>query len=517
MEKIVSLLPIQTRLEKILFGALVIIILLSAFAFEYTHHDNKRPGFLSVPLDDAWIHFVYAKSLATSLRLDYNNGESQAGFSSMLWVIMLAPFLFLGFPPTLAAKIIGLAAQLALAWYIYLWLRKYCSDYLAGGGAFIIGSTPILFFASLSGMEVIIYALFMVGASYYFFDGKHKTSAVFLAAIALSRPDGIIFIGVFWVVFFIYFILNSLGRAKGKKISASDALLVVALPMFSIMLWVLYCYIAIGRPFPASFYIRAGGADFFLNFHRVREIYLEISEACPFLSHWSKWLLILPGLAFVLYKKNVKGLILFLFPPVFMFLMGGQGLQIIGGTFTGNRYLVPVLPFLVLVQVLGVAFLTLLLLKLFRHTKNQKKYIHLFSIALMILLLYFIPPSTWHTNQKNLRMEFAQSCSNIENMQVAAGKWIAANTPEDSIIATFDAGAIKYLGKRKTIDILGLNSYGIPPEDLTVILKFGDYLVTYPRYSGELVKHFTDKEQVRFVLKENITCADDTMVIYKVH
>jgi len=45
------------------------------------------PGF---PLDDAWGHLVYGRSLATMQGLSYNPGEPEAGVTSPLWTYLCA-------------------------------------------------------------------------------------------------------------------------------------------------------------------------------------------------------------------------------------------------------------------------------------------------------------------------------------------------------------------------------------------------------------------------------------------
>src|SRR5678816_3089475 len=47
--------------------------------------------FDSFPLDDAWIHQVYARSFATGHGFEYNNGAQEAGSTSPLWAIATAP------------------------------------------------------------------------------------------------------------------------------------------------------------------------------------------------------------------------------------------------------------------------------------------------------------------------------------------------------------------------------------------------------------------------------------------
>ncbi|MBM3956988.1 MAG: hypothetical protein FJ313_02915, partial [Gemmatimonadetes bacterium] len=44
-------------------------------------------GFDSFPLDDGWIHMVYARSFAQSLQFFYNPGEPESGMTSPLWAV----------------------------------------------------------------------------------------------------------------------------------------------------------------------------------------------------------------------------------------------------------------------------------------------------------------------------------------------------------------------------------------------------------------------------------------------
>jgi hypothetical protein len=48
-------------------------------------------GALGFPLDDAWIHQVYARNLATRGELAFFAGQPSAGSTSPLWTILLSP------------------------------------------------------------------------------------------------------------------------------------------------------------------------------------------------------------------------------------------------------------------------------------------------------------------------------------------------------------------------------------------------------------------------------------------
>ncbi len=56
---------------------------------------DRSPGtgaaWTSFPLDDSWIHLVYARNLAAFQGFAYNPGQLEAGFTSPLWTLLVAP------------------------------------------------------------------------------------------------------------------------------------------------------------------------------------------------------------------------------------------------------------------------------------------------------------------------------------------------------------------------------------------------------------------------------------------
>ena len=72
------------------------LLALFAYLFESTRLGDYMPAFRAVPLDDAWIHFVYARNTLTSGLLHYQPGQPAAGTTSLLWVLLLSVPLRLG-------------------------------------------------------------------------------------------------------------------------------------------------------------------------------------------------------------------------------------------------------------------------------------------------------------------------------------------------------------------------------------------------------------------------------------
>jgi len=97
------------------------------------------------------------------------------------------------------------------------------------------------------------------------------------------------------------------------------------------------------------------------------------------------------------------------------------------------------------------------------------------------------------------REAYAWNCQNIEEVQVAVGRWIAANTPPGAVVVVNDAGAICYFGGRRTIDLIGLNYHPLALDkprlirivrSATELRQFmqeqrADYLAVFPKVFAE--------------------------------
>ncbi len=498
------------RLDGAIVMSLAAIAVAAAVGFELAPaHDGSRAAFRSVPLDDSWIHYVYAESLGTSLRLDYNPGHSEAGFTSLLWVALLALPLALGADAPLASKVLGLLAHAAVATVLFLWLRRHVPRVAAAGAALLVAIEPIFGYAAMSGMEVMLYTALVTAGIALFLSGRYRGCAAALALAVLARPDGMVLVGVTWIAAVAHM---ALGRPTEPRPRPVHLAWLVGLPAAAAGLWLVVCLASTGMPFPTSYYVRADGVGLLSNLQYVGRILHEISYSLFPLSHWPKALLLLPGVVAAGVHYRARAVLPILFPLAFALSMGGEVIGVIGGSFMGNRYLVPVFPPLLALQVLGIGWLVERGRNLFPGLGRRAGAM----AALILLATLALPPGQWIHRWRESRTTYAQGCQNIDDMQVALGRWVAEHTAADAVIAVHDAGAIRYIGGRYTIDVLGLNTTDLPAEDVAVVRAMADYLITFPSWTPNLVEPFADHEILRVVLENNEVCADDTMVVYDV-
>ncbi len=138
----------EARILLLLIGFSVLAV---AFAFLW-------PAFAEFPMDDAYIHFVYARNLAEHGKLMFNApGERGIGTSSPLWTLLLAGGHAAGIPLHLLAKALGIGALILTGFALYLLLCPLWGTVAALGGALLsVLSGPMVWF-SLSGMETTLF------------------------------------------------------------------------------------------------------------------------------------------------------------------------------------------------------------------------------------------------------------------------------------------------------------------------------------------------------------------------
>lgn len=165
-----------------------------------------RAGEPAVPLDDAYIHFQYARSLAEGRFYAFLPGDGYtSGATSLLWPALLAPFYAVGFRDTAivwAAWLLGWVFLGLLAIETRRLAMGLLDDLSAtGAAAAVIAFGGYTWFAA-SGMEVSLLAWLLALAARLSAEWAEKREArtsrdlawmVGVAVVApLSRPEGMV-------------------------------------------------------------------------------------------------------------------------------------------------------------------------------------------------------------------------------------------------------------------------------------------------------------------------------------
>ncbi len=145
------------------------------------------------PLDDAWIHQVVARNFAQTGRPGFVPGSAAGGSTSLLWTVLLSPaHLIAGLDPVGYTRALSLLLWIVTIEVLFALSRADgWSDAEAGiiaSGAAVCGNA--VWFA-WSGMEATLVVALSAGAVLAWRTNRKRLRDACLAALALSRPEGL--------------------------------------------------------------------------------------------------------------------------------------------------------------------------------------------------------------------------------------------------------------------------------------------------------------------------------------
>jgi len=395
------------------------------------------PGYLSgrgFPLDDAWIHAVYARSIAHGGKLAYNPGELAAGETSPLYPLVLAlPHALLGTTRAivLATKALGLLLHASTATVVFVLVRRAVLGAVAPLAAFaaalLVLVQPDLLAASVSGMEVPLATTLLVGAVLAHTSERLVLAAVLAGLAYLARPEtAVALIAVYGA------------RAARTSSRALSPLAGVALAAAG---FAAFCLAASGRPQPATFYAKAG----------VGPPLAQALEAGLFgtlgrFAGAGRVVVFVPlaGLAaWSLRRRATDAGAIALGGLVFVTTAAILTPSVDPGAFYHQRYFLPGVPLL-------VAGLLALLGEVLPLVTSLRAPLALGAVALGLLA-----DDALALPRRMVRL--ANDARNIDDVQVLEGLALA-NAPPRSVVWAVDAGAIRYFGNAYVVDMIGLNT-----------------------------------------------------------
>ncbi|MCB8965713.1 MAG: hypothetical protein H6660_02370 [Ardenticatenaceae bacterium] len=444
------------------------------------------PGF---PLDDGWIHQTYARNLASSGRWEYVPGIVSAGSTAPLWTLLLTAGYLLHMPYLWWAFALGIFSLIAVGWSgMALWRQLWPSfaeqSWLPG--LTLVLTWPLLW-AAVSGMETLLFAA--LGLAALVLLGQLVTGerpltdyrrlallGILSGLLILTRPDGLVLL-----------LLIGLGllltparlplRVRSIAIWLGMALLPL-LPYFAFNLR------ASGAIWPNTFYAKQ--AEYAVEL--ARPFLLRLSQLLYFSLGGSEsgWrgisgahLLLLPGLVVAGWlalradwqARRLWALLPLLWAGGHVFLYAWR----LPVTYQHGRYLMAALPLWVLY---GLAGWQILLQRLGGNGRVVRLGRQVAGVTFAVLLLLFLLLGA---------SAYADDVAFIEGEMVTVAHWLAANTPEDALIAAHDIGAIGFFAERPLLDLAGL----VSPETITllgdetavadyILHSSANYLVTAP-------------------------------------
>lgn len=408
-------------------------------------------GVLGAPLDDAWIHFQFARNISQGSGFSYNPGEPTPGSTAPLWTLLLAGVGLFTSDFMLPALLLSAAFLLLTVWLAYgfaLWLTgRTWAAVLAGLGTAVAGR---LLWAGLAGMETTAFAALSLAAVWWCTrDGLRPLPVLLFALASQLRPEGhalfaLALADTAWTQ------LRPAGLAPRQTLVAAVRTLTLPLLIYALVAapYVLFSLATTGHPLPNTFYAKAGSTYLF-SWRTLRETLTYQLADNPL-----ALLLALLGLV-ALWRGGARRSSVADFPRgsrlLALWLVGLPLFTavVIDFTWHHGRYTMPLIPFVMVSAAVGAAWLTR------RSTGQLRRALP----ALLLVLLAF--GGLWRVGHW-ARM-LGTNAQEILDIDVALGEWLAQNTPSDALIAVDDIGAIAFLSERRIVDMNGLVSPEVWP------------------------------------------------------
>jgi hypothetical protein len=420
-----------------------------------------------LPLDDTWIHLVYARGLAEQGGFFYNPGQVEAGMSSPLWVILLAIPLKLGAPAAAAAKSLSLIFGLFVPWMVYHLASEVGGNTRVGWIAGIATALePNLAYARVSGMEVNLLAFLLCLALWFSVRRKDLHCGLALGLAVITRGEAALFV---MLVGGIRLAEEYARREQVSFLTANELRLILHLFLPCLILggaWAAFNAAVSGHLLPNTFYVKH---TFGLGWIAPRNLYniwmgyfrhaayTRMGLALGFL------VLAGTGAVMIVRRLGVRAAPLLLAPWLLIYALSiNMAVHPEPWNFTARRYLDFLWPLLILSTSIGGW-------ELWRLAKAQRARVVVLTAPLIAAAL--VGGGAWSAaaGARSLAGEYSWNCRNIEEVSVAMGHWVAENVSPVARVGVTDAGAVRFFGGHTTIDFLGLNNHeaiGRPLEEL---------------------------------------------------
>jgi hypothetical protein len=458
-------------------GLILVLVILSCVNAALYLTSTKELG---LPLDDAWIHQVYARNLGLHGILSFAADQPSTGETAPLWASILAlgyvinaPFLPWAF---LWGSIFAVATSLAAAAFTERVLNSFAAAFLVAVANLIEWDMA---WASLSGMETCLFAfLTLVFLLLMIRRIPPQWMGILAGILFLVRPESCILAGIYGLS--IWF-----PRRNSRKWIVEGIRFLA--PLFLIVGPVAAFYLASsGRPFPNTVYAK------FLQYGYPFSIMKSASFLGNIFLYFLKGplALMIPAAAVAVYYVVKERGREWTAPLLWIASLIGIYSVLMPAIFDKGRYFIPLIPLIVILGVEG-----------WRRLRRQFGNFRLLWPATMILFLIMVV-ILWVNGVKNYSLQV----DIYDQTHMAMADWISKNTPRDSVIATHDIGILGYQTERRIMDLAGLVTPEVlplmhDPQQLAMFLRSKNvcYLAVYQGYYQALV----DAMDARLIVSPN--------------
>lgn len=392
-------------------------------------------------LDDSFISFRYAENFADGNGLVFNIGERVEGYTTFLWVILLAFAYKLGLSTIAVA--IGLGYVFSISTLVLL---AYTDRFIKNLprtvpliATLIAGSCGIFTPWARSGMELPLFMFLMLLSVLLYLRiqtfSKPKKNLLFVGIVctltALTRPEGVLL-----------FLLLSLAELYRSRKRLNAGILYQLTPFILLYIpYFIWRYIYYGYLFPNTYYTKVGSS--------IEQFFRGIEYTSHFMEITFFFFICIGALIIFLLRHEKKSSM-----TLPLIVIGVWTLYVItvgGDPMPAFRFFAPIIPFLSLTAALGICLWT-------RKLPSYGRGITVTITILIVLLnVYFMYNS----------VAIAEFIARDKTIPYGpeVGLWIREHSQLDTIIAVNAAGTVPYYSDLYTIDMLGLNNEHIGHRD----------------------------------------------------
>ncbi len=412
----------------------------------------------STPVDDTYIHLHYARSIAEGHPFAYHRGDGlSTGSTSPLYALLLAPFFLVGLDGLQLLPVVTLlgGVWLLLSMLLLLRLGRQLGHAVAGQAAALLwASWGFTWFCLYGGMETGLYVCLILATASLALDWWRQPDlrprallCVAAAALPLTRPDGLFLLGVLLG-------LGALRALRGpRRAGRRAALLRAALCLAPVLLYFLVVRILTGSFSTAGMVSKSLLHAPYLTADEKALRFLEqlLESVRTFLGGGDPLflspLIALAGIAALIALsahelRRTRGLggprtLLALWALVALAAASLHFIKIAQWT----RYYLPCFALLILAAGIALAWTA---------QRLRRRGLALGLAVALALTIQAEPATRWVK-------KFRSDALVIHQKQAAAAHAVR-RLPERARVLVCDAGAIPYLSRRWTFDIVGLTT-----------------------------------------------------------
>lgn len=287
---------------------------------------------LHAPCDDAFISFRYARNLSEGAGLVYNPGEYVEGITNLLWTLLVAGGVVLGFDAVGVAQRLEVVFGVSVLLLSFAYARTLLSGrrhWLAAVAAVIVMASPSFAYWATAGLGESLYVALVTATLAAEVAGRPAAMTATALLATWLRPEGVLVAAIV----FAFHLWR--GRDRGWRVLGHP--LAYAIGVALLTAFRLWYY---GSPVPNTFYAKVGGVpldrgvQYLLSFLREGALPLEALAISAVLTDERSW----PAAVFVL-------------------AVSAYVVSVGGDVFSLGRFLLPALPALAGLAVHGVSTL----------------------------------------------------------------------------------------------------------------------------------------------------------------